>query len=148
LEKGWVGQVYHSTFQGKARGAGILINKSVPFVSSEIKSDPNGRFVIVVGKLYSLPVTLACVYAPNWDDSKFMSNFPSGIPYLDTHQLILAGDCNCVMSPLLDRSSTPVVARSKMAEYIEDFLQCCAMFDPWRYLYPTKKEYSTQMTPN
>lgn len=142
LRRGWVGQVYHSTFQSRARGAGILINKSVSFVASETISDPNGRFVIVVGKLYSRPVILACVYAPNWDDSKFMSSFLSGIPYLDTHQLILAGDCNCVINPVLDRSSSRPISNSKTAECIENFLQSCEMSDPWRFLYPTRREYS------
>jgi len=106
LKRGWVGQVYHSSFQGRARWACILISKSVQFISSETRSDPYGRFVIVMGKLYDLPVTLAGVYAPTCDDSKFMNNFLSTIPYLDTHQLILAGDCNCVINPLLDRSSS------------------------------------------
>lgn len=137
-----MGQVYHSTFQGKARGTGVLISKSVQFISSETISDPNGHFVIVVGKLYGLPVTLACVNAPNLDDSKFMNNFLSTVPYLDTHQLILAGDCNHIIDPLLDRSSTRIITKSKTAECIESFLQSYALTDPWRFFSPTKKEYS------
>ena len=124
LKRGWVGQVYHSTFQGKARGAGILISKAVQFISSETISEPNGRFVVVVGKLYGLPVTLACVYAPYWDDYKFMNNFLSTVPYL-------------TLTP-----NTCTATKSKTAECIESFLQSCAMSDPWRFLYPTKKEYS------
>lgn len=58
LKCGWVGQLFHSTFQGKARGVAILINKS----------DPNGRYIIVTGLLYNLNVILANIYAPNCDD--------------------------------------------------------------------------------
>lgn len=142
LRRGWVGQEFHSNFTSKARGAGILISKSVLFVATETISDPNGRFLIVVGKLYCRPVILACVYAPNWDDSGFMNNFLSRIPYLDTHQLILAGDCNCVINPVLDRSSNRPISNSKTAECLEKFLQSYGMSDPWRFLYPTRKEYS------
>ena len=34
LRKGWVGQLFHSTFHFKSRGAAILINKNIPFISS------------------------------------------------------------------------------------------------------------------
>lgn len=142
LKRGWVGQVFHSCFASKSRGAGILINRSVLFAASETISDPQGRFVIVVGKLYNRPVILACVYAPNWDDSKFMNDFLSRLPYLDTHQLILSGDCNCVINPELDRSSTRPINKSKTAECLEKFLQSHGIADPWRFLYPTRTEYS------
>ncbi len=36
LKKDWVGQVYHSHFQFKTRGCGILIHKSTPFVISQV----------------------------------------------------------------------------------------------------------------
>ena len=120
----------------------ILIHKSVPFAASETIADPNGRFVIVVGRLHTSPVILACVYAPNWDDFQFMYKFLSSIPHLDTHQLILSGDFNCVINPLLDKSSNKMATKSKTSECTKSFLKACAMADPWQSLFPTKREYS------
>lgn len=51
LKRGWVGQLYHSSFSSKARGATILIHKSIPFSMSTVISDPNGRFIIVTGRI-------------------------------------------------------------------------------------------------
>ena len=75
LVRGWAGQVYQSNFCSKARGVAIMIGRGVQFTASHVQADSAGRYVIVVGKLYSLPVILACIYAPNWDDPTFFTKF-------------------------------------------------------------------------
>lgn len=56
LARGWAGQVYQSNFCSKARGVAIMIGKNVQFTASHVQTDSSVRFVIVVGKLYSLPI--------------------------------------------------------------------------------------------
>lgn len=142
MRRDWVGQVFHSNFHSKSRGAAILVDKSTPFVASEVIADPKGRYVIVTGKLFSTPLVLASVYAPNWDDTSFISSFLSAIPNLDSHLLILGGDFNCTMSPVLDKSSRRTTGPSKCALLIQYFLQKYAMCEAWRFLHPTDRQYS------
>jgi len=71
LSRGWAGQVFQSNFQVKASGVAIMINNNVQFTVSDVQTDSAGRYVIVVGELYTLPVILACIYAPNWDNPVF-----------------------------------------------------------------------------
>uniref|UniRef100_A0AAX7SM32 exodeoxyribonuclease III n=1 Tax=Astatotilapia calliptera TaxID=8154 RepID=A0AAX7SM32_ASTCA len=104
LRKGWVGQLYHSTFNSKVRGVAILIHKSVPFVSSKVIADQNGRFIIVSGSIWNTKFIFANVYAPNWDDPNFFSILFTKISDLSSHYLVLGGDFNCWLRPL-DRSS-------------------------------------------
>lgn len=80
LRRPWVGQIFHSSFNTKARGTAILISKKLQFIPENIIPDHNGHFIIVSGRLFHLPVTLVCVYAPNFDDDKFMSTLLSLIP--------------------------------------------------------------------
>ena len=86
-----------------------MISKNVQFTASQVQTDSAGQYVIVVGKLYSLPVILACIYAPNWDDPSFFTNFFSHLPDMTSHHLKLGGDINCALSPLLDRSISIVL---------------------------------------
>jgi hypothetical protein len=65
LKRGWVDQIFHSNVGAQATGAAILIRKGTPFVSSEVISDTNGRYIIVMGKLISTQVVLANLYGPN-----------------------------------------------------------------------------------
>ncbi len=64
LRKPWVGQIFHSHFNSKTRGATIVIQKKVQFNASKYVSDPQGCFVIVTGYLFLIPVVLVCVYDP------------------------------------------------------------------------------------
>ena len=141
LRKGWVGQLFHSTFQTKSRGTAILIHKSVPFISSSVSLDPNGRYVVVTGSIYNTKLILANVYAPNWDDSNFFHNFFSKLPDMSSHFLILGGDLNCWLSPL-DRSSRVPTTLSKSSKTIHTFLEEFSVVDSWRFFNPTGREYS------
>ncbi|KAM7402819.1 hypothetical protein PAMP_018030 [Pampus punctatissimus] len=142
LRGDWIGQTYHSNFNSKTRGVAIVINKRIPFIMSKVESDPAGRYVIVVGHLYGLPVILVNIYGPNWEDAGFFSNIFSQLPNMDSHHIILGGDMNCVLSPVLDRSSPKVVGDSKSAQTIKAFLQTSGIADVWRFRNPTAKGYS------
>ncbi len=142
LKKDWVGQVYHSHFQFKSRGCGILIHKSTPFVISQVIADHKGRYVIVTGTLFSIPLILANVYAPNYDDATFITSFLSCIPDLHSHSLILGGDFNFVMCPRLDRSSKKVMSLSKCATIIQSFLRNYGICDAFRFLNPSTRKFS------
>lgn len=63
-----MGHLYHSKFSARARGAAILIHRSIPFELADVLSDPNGRYIIITGKLRDVSVIMANIYAPNWDD--------------------------------------------------------------------------------
>lgn len=142
LRRPWVGQVFHSVLDSKARGAAILISKKIQFIPESIVPDCNGCFIMVSGRLFHLPVILICVYAPNFDDSQFMTTLLSSLPNMDTHYLILGGDLNCVMNTQLDRSGPRVTSLSKMATTLQSFMVDYGSCDPWRSLHKDTRVYS------
>lgn len=142
LKRRWVGQLYHSKFDTKARGTAILIHKDITFQAEKVISDPNGRYVIVVGQLFSLPVILVNVYAPNFDDNNFFSKLFSAIPTHNNYHLLIGGDFNCCLSTLLDRSSPRPQPLSKSAKVINDFCIQMGLSDIWRFHHPNKKAFS------
>lgn len=142
LNRPWIGHVFHSQFNCKTRGTAVLIRKNVQFVPSKTIADPEGRYTIISGILYQKPVILASIYAPNWDDPSFFSSVLSLIPNLDSHTLILGGDLNCVIDPVLDRSSTRVISPSKMSQSLSTFMEQFGYIDPWRFTHPQSRQYS------
>lgn len=142
LKTKWIGQVYHSNFRVKNRGAAIIIKKSIPFSASKVIADPRGRYVIVTGKLYNKLVTLASIYAPNIDDETFITSFFAALPNMDSHQLIIGGDFNLVLDPKIDRSSQKPCSITKSAKAIHRFMNTYKLFDPFRSLSPNTKTYS------
>uniref|UniRef100_A0A1A8UGS9 exodeoxyribonuclease III n=1 Tax=Nothobranchius furzeri TaxID=105023 RepID=A0A1A8UGS9_NOTFU len=138
----WVGQVFHSNFNSKARGVAILINKKVQFSSTNVIADGNGRYIIVAGTLMQKKVLLVNVYAPNFDDAEFANKLLSNIPFLNTHLLIFGGDLNCVFVPSLDRSGPRNLTPSSMSKTFSDFMIQNDLVDPWRLRNPTIKKIS------
>lgn len=142
LKKGWVGNVFHSNLNSKTCGTAILVHKKIQFIAKTVISDPQGRYVIVPGLLYNKPVVLVNIYAPNWDDDKFIGKIISLIPDLNSQQLIFGGDLNCVMNPALDRSSSKPTNLSKKAKLLLHFMDQIGGVDPWRSLFPQSKSFS------
>lgn len=138
----WVGQVFHSNFNSKARGVAILINKRVQFSSSNVITDRNGRYIIVAGTLMQKKVLMVNIYAPNFDDVDFANRLLSNIPNLNTHLLILGGDLNCVFDPILDRSNPRNLTQSATCKTFSDFMTQNGLVDPWRSRNPHTKKYS------
>ena len=124
--------MFQSNFQSKARGVAIMISNNVQFTVSNVQTDSAGRYVIVVGELYTLPVILACIYAPNWDNPMFFNHFF----FMSTHNLIIGGDINCVLSSL-DRSTLGRTPLTKSAQAINLFLESYGVADVWRFRNPT-----------
>lgn len=142
LKQHWVGHVFHSTFNAKARGTVILINKGISFESKQVIKDPNGRYVIVVGQLFSNPVVLVNIYAPNFDDPHFFEKMFSLIPNMDTHFLLVGGDLNLVLEVNLDRSSKTSQNPSRSAGVVKNFMNQCGLSDVWRFKFPQTRAYS------
>ena len=100
LKVSWVDQQYEANFTTKARGVAILIRKNVPFIKSSTINDPNGRFLVVTGTLNSVPITLVNLYGQTLT-TVFQKVFHL-IPDISSTNIILGGDFNCVLDPLLD----------------------------------------------
>lgn len=137
----WIGQIYHSNFSAKSRGTAILIRKGVPFKHNQTISDKEGRYVIVVGEVFSVPRTLVNVYGPNCDKPEFFKKLFDLIPDISDTNLIIGGDFNCVLDPYLDKSSSKIVS-SNSSKFLNTYISNSNMFDVWRVLYPTNRDYS------
>lgn len=142
LRFGWVGQIYHSSFNSKARGVAILVHKNVPLSVTNVISDPNGRFIIVSGKISGNGIVLVNVYGPNWDNEDFFKKLFFSLPDLNGSQLIIGGDFNCCLDPLLDRSSNKPHHLSKSSKAIHMFMEQYKVSDVWRYFNPDAKQFS------
>lgn len=63
----WTGQAYHATCTVRSRGVAILFKKGTPFIDKSTISNREGRYLILVGELYFVPIILVDIYCPNLD---------------------------------------------------------------------------------
>ncbi len=138
---GWVTS-FTQNFPRELVGAAIIIHKRVMFELAETIIDSNGRFVMVLGKLQNIPVILASIYAPNWDNDEFFVNFFSRLPKVDEHHIIIGGDFNLVQDVSLDRSSSKQSTLTKSANVLLNHASQLGLADPWRFKNPQGKAFS------
>lgn len=101
------------------------------------------RYIIVSGKLFGKPIILANINGPNWDNPQFFSRLIAELPDINSHHLILGGDFNCVLDPVLDRSRAGTqINVSKSGEVLLSFLNNYKLQDHWRISNPTTRQYS------
>ena len=115
------------------------------FEQTETIIDPNGRyghFVMVSGKLRNIPVILASIYAPNWDNDEFFVKFFSSLPKVDEHHIIIRGDFNLVQDVSMDRSSSKQSTLTKSANVVLNNASQLGLSDPWRFKNPQGKAFS------
>ncbi len=141
LKKQWLGQVFFSSFTSQSRGVAILIDKNIPFQMESVDKDKSGRYVILRGTIAMQRMTLVNIYRPEMEGADFIHNifFKFACPITE---LIIGGDFNVVLDPVLDRSSTKVSPLSQVAKALKYELSSYNLIDIWRFKNKTKKEYS------
>lgn len=130
-------QLFHSTFQGGARGVAVLVDGNVSFALSSGSVGPGGGCVVVAGSLCSVGVVLANICAPGCDDQHFFARVLGRMPCLGTHALIMGGDFGLCLDPGMGGSSVgPGCAVSRSASCLQSFLSTCGVSDVWHFLHP------------
>ena len=118
-----------------------MIRKNIPFIHSQTISDQRGRYVIVSGTLNSTPLILVNVYGPNFDDAFFFQNLCKALPNLSDSSVIMGGDFNNVLDPILDRQHSKS-STCRNSGTLNNLMQSYNLVDIWRLLHPTTKDFS------
>lgn len=142
LRCSWANQIFQSTFSSKARGVAILIRKTVPFRHVSTVSDPNGRYILVTGYIYSFRVALLNVYGPNFDDPAFFRKMFSLLPDLSDTHVLIGGDFNCVLDNRLDRSAQTSQSPTATSTVLNNLMTSTNLVDIWRLVHPMGRDYS------
>lgn len=108
LQRRWRGQLYYTTFSAFAWGSLIWIRARVPFQLTQQLIDPDGRYVVVVGRLNGMDVTLGSIYDPNVEQAAFLERLSRQLAPCLTGPTLLGGDFNPIADVLLDRSHPPL----------------------------------------
>lgn len=128
-------------YSPSSRGVMILIPKSIPFQVLKVIPDRDGQYLIIHGSLFNKTISLVNVYGPNLDCPAFSENLFLTLTSLPG-KLIIAGDFNCTISPVLDRSTGVDSSRTQSRKRLHWLIKELNLCDPRRRLYPNDRAYS------
>ncbi len=117
-------------------------NKRSYFQKMNSIVDKGGRFVLVVGRIESIEITLTNIYYPPDEGTEFMNQITDLIVTQGKGIIIICGDFNLILNPNL-ASTTGAKHKSEKSAYI--LRRACrelGMIHVWRTLRPRIKDYT------
>ncbi len=142
LRAKWIGEIYHSAFSSKARGGAVLIRRNVLFLQKKTIADKEGCYIIVIGEIHNISITLVNIYATNTDYPIFFQKVFALILDISQTNLIIGGDFNTVLDTYLDLSSTRKAPKNASTEFLNTYINNTNILDIWRIMNPSGRDYS------
>lgn len=121
LKRGWVGQVFATSYSSFSRGVAILVSKKLAFHCLNSVKDDHGRYVIIKGTLLGKEVTFINLYCPPGSSPSFLASTCATFADLASEDSFVGGDFNCHIDPLLDKrpSSSPPTSQAQNAHFFK-----------------------------
>ena len=150
----WGAEIIMSHGGSNSRGVAVLMKRGVEVIVHSKIMDPQGRFIILKVEFNDNLYVLINVYAPNKDkDSvKFLEALRTTLrtENLDTEEnLIVGGDFNCPINPILDKKGGSLLPRKSVVASISCFQEDLDLVDIWRVKNPVSRSFTwSQNSPN
>ncbi|KAM5158282.1 protein transport protein Sec61 subunit gamma [Mantella aurantiaca] len=141
--------VYHSGSPvSSAKGVSTLISKHISWKIRDQWSDDEGRLLFVKGEIEGSLYTFANLYLPNSGQVLFLEKALSALEGFQEGVLIIGGDFNFTLQPLLDNSratsSMPYAAIRRIKKCLHQY----QLIDIWRLKHPIDKDYTFFSNPH
>ena len=145
-KKIWNGQLEFCHGKSSARGVAILIARDVDIHINEIIRDNTGRFLLLDTIFEGQRLILVNVYAPTKDQREMQLNFLDFIQerlqeYADKN-LIIGGDFNTCLNPVIDKKGGTIEHGSKAAEKLLFIMEEFNLVDIWRLINHDSLRYT------
>ena len=101
--------------------------------------DPNGRYIILDIEIEGLQMTLANIYAPNYDDTSFFINVIQLIESLPKDHQIIGRDFNMVLDLESHKNGGRKVTHMNSQSLLKNWLEDADIVDIWRTQHPEEK---------
>uniref|UniRef100_H2ZYU9 exodeoxyribonuclease III n=1 Tax=Latimeria chalumnae TaxID=7897 RepID=H2ZYU9_LATCH len=134
---------FHGTHDAKTRGVSILFHKNFPGQVVKELMDGDSRVLILIVSLYNTKVALINVCAPNSPDATFFAQLQALLLEILDLPIIMGGDFNQVLDPVLDRSRPekslpPPPDRRALQDLVSNY----GLVDSWRLVHPQSLEFT------
>jgi exonuclease III len=129
------------------RGVGILLSRNLNYTVLETGADPGENFLILKISLGEQQIILVSVYGPNNHDPVFFQSLFRALKNMGDIPIVMGGDFNTTFSSEkiennIDCCNMVDLPNFRHSVYVNEFCEALNLTDPYRVLYPVKREYS------
>lgn len=118
------------------KNAGVIfsIRSSVSLQPFHTEIDHKGRFIILNAAMNNHTIIIANIYSPNTNQHRFYKTMMKKLEPFKRCPLVICGDFNQIVDPLLDNSNLVRKCSTSLSSLIDSE----DLYDPWRALHDTK----------
>ena len=143
----WGAEMISSHGSSNSRGVAILFKNGIDCTINHKIVDLDGRYITLKACIQDKDYVLINVYAPNKDKDQ-VNFFNKLLSILQNENLdsvdniILGGDLNCPLDPLLDKKGGASIKRKSVISCVDDFKSKLDLVDIWRSKNPDAKSFT------
>lgn len=141
----WAQQVYHSSHTTYSRGVCVLIHKALDYHELAKASNPEGRYIFLHCKLFTLTCVLAVVYILPPFSTMVLRELVAFLLDKPRALLFILGDLNGVLNSILDRHPPLPLGPSPRGTPLSRFLAEMSWVDIWRLKIHTHLDVSDSL---
>ena len=109
--------------------------------------DPSGRYLMIKAEIKDIMYILINIYAPNKDTNivNFFNNLLMTLrknDFDEEENIIIGGDFNCPLNPLLDKKGGILIPRKSVVTTIDSLQEELDLVDIWRIKNPAKRSFT------
>lgn len=131
----------------RRKGCPSFFSAKVTFELEDSKSDEEGRYLFLKGKIDRKQFTFTNVYCPNVKHAAFIQDTCDKLQVFKAGTKIPGGDFNVPISTILDSSSGTTAIPYNSLKHMKADMFALSLNDTWRTLHPSQKNYKFSSTP-
>lgn len=118
----------------------VLIKRGLDWREREVHTDPDGRYILLVGYLGGTFITIVALYGPNTDSPTFFHDVWAKVKTYGCTTTLWGGDFNAIFNEDLDRKGTAQTHHPATSKVLNMILDYGDMVDIWRLRHPLVRE--------
>ena len=138
----WKGDCITNGRSSNSRGVAILLCKSFEYNITSTFKDNDGNLISLDLTIGDMSIKLINIYAPNKDSPEFFKNVRQIIESNQQAYIMVCGDLNLVLDPLLDCDQYKHINNPKSRQLILEIMNTFNVSDTFRLFHPNLRCYS------
>ena len=138
----WKGECILNGESSNSRGVAVLLNTNFEYNIMSVSKDVDGNMIVLDLNIGDISIKLLNIYAPNKDSPEFFNHIRDIIESNIQTYILLCGDLNLVLDPLLDYDHYKHINIPKSRYLLLEIMNSFNLRDTFCLFHPLVRRYT------
>ena len=138
----WKGECILNGESSNSQGVAVLLNTNFEYNVMSVSKDVDGNMIVLDLNIGDISIKLLNIYAPNKDSPEIFNHIRDIIESNIQTYILLCGDLNLVLDPLLDYDHYKHINNPKSRYLLLEIMNSFNLRDTFRLFHPLVRRYT------